>query len=155
LLAADAVRAKPMMCYNSNMNKTGRNFSCLHCETSFYLRGSEIKKGGGVFCSIFCRKTYKALHSKNYLKVGRQAIHRIVAEKKIGRPLLLGETVHHIDGNKLNNHPDNLVVLKSHSDHMRLEYATGNIKITHDQAVRNGKLSVIARRLKKTPLIPA
>jgi len=34
--------------------------------------------------------------------------HRLVLARKLGRPLLDHETVHHKDGNKLNNHPDNL-----------------------------------------------
>jgi transposase len=34
--------------------------------------------------------------------------HRIVMAQKLGRPLGRYETVHHIDGNKLNNSPENL-----------------------------------------------
>lgn len=34
--------------------------------------------------------------------------HRVVMEQRLGRGLLPGENVHHIDGNKENNHPDNL-----------------------------------------------
>jgi hypothetical protein len=37
--------------------------------------------------------------------------HRVVAEQTIGRPLLPGEIVHHIDGNKHNNDPSNLQVM--------------------------------------------
>jgi hypothetical protein len=44
--------------------------------------------------------------------------HRIIAEQKIGRKIRKGEDVNHIDGNPLNNKPDNLEVL-SHRDHMR------------------------------------
>jgi hypothetical protein len=37
--------------------------------------------------------------------------HRIVAEHKIGRRLNIGEIVHHIDGNKQNNSPDNIEIV--------------------------------------------
>ena len=34
--------------------------------------------------------------------------HRHIMAQKLGRPLRKGENVHHMDGDKLNNHPDNL-----------------------------------------------
>jgi len=37
--------------------------------------------------------------------------HRIVAEEKLGRRLLSGEMIHHIDGNKENNDPSNIKVV--------------------------------------------
>lgn len=45
-------------------------------------------------------------------------LHTIIAEWKLKRSLNEGEVVHHIDHNKLNNHPDNLQVM-SHADHAR------------------------------------
>ena len=46
-------------------------------------------------------------------------MHRVVAEEKIGRKLEKGEIVHHIDGDKWNNHPDNLEVM-TQSEHARI-----------------------------------
>lgn len=37
--------------------------------------------------------------------------HRLVAEDKYGRRLRKGEEPHHVDGDKQNNHPDNLELL--------------------------------------------
>lgn len=37
--------------------------------------------------------------------------HILVAEKKLGRPLLMGEEVHHLDFDRSNNTPENLMVL--------------------------------------------
>ena len=45
--------------------------------------------------------------------------HQVVAMQKIGRRFHDGEEVHHIDGNKLNNHPDNLMIV-TRSEHKRL-----------------------------------
>ena len=43
--------------------------------------------------------------------------HRYVAEKKLGRLLKPEEVVHHLDEDKFNNDPDNLIVFKTNSDH--------------------------------------
>mgnify|MGYP000856665469 FL=1 len=52
-------------------------------------------------------------------KDGYRAEHHLVAEDTIGRKLRDGEIVHHIDGDKLNNAPDNLVVFESQSAHRK------------------------------------
>jgi len=54
--------------------------------------------------------------------------HRLVAEQKLNRKLNKGEVVHHIDGNRSNNHPDNLVVFKSQSEHLKQHWLEGSIR---------------------------
>lgn len=56
---------------------------------------------------------------KTYTKTYGRHTHRIVAEQILGRPLKPGEVVHHIDRNKRNNNPDNLMVFASQADHVK------------------------------------
>jgi hypothetical protein len=51
------------------------------------------------------------------------AVHRLVMEETLGRYLLATEVVDHIDGNTMNNHPDNLRVFASNADHLRVTLA--------------------------------
>jgi len=71
-----------------------------------------ITKEDGKYIGI--NKAWNSQHSRMYL-------HRWVAENYIiGRALTNDEIVHHIDGDKHNNLPENLVVMSS-SDHRALE----------------------------------
>lgn len=60
-------------------------------------------------------------------KSGKVYVHRIIASEKLGRWIQSHEHIHHIDGNKSNNHPENLAIL-SPSEHAKLEQTLkGNI----------------------------
>jgi len=52
----------------------------------------------------------------------KRPIHRLVMEKKLGRPLRSDEIVRHLDGNLLNNDARNLVIV-SREEHFRLSMA--------------------------------
>lgn len=51
--------------------------------------------------------------------------HRVAAEYYLGRALQPDEVVHHKDGNRLNNTKENLEVLASQSEHMKLHRQKG------------------------------
>lgn len=61
-------------------------------------------------------KTKKAKPS-SYLKFYGRHEHRVVAEQMLARALRKGEIVHHKDGNKHNNAPENLEVM-TQSEHI-------------------------------------
>lgn len=66
-------------------------------------------------------------------KDGYVRLHILVAEQKLGRELIGDECVHHLDLNKHNNNPNNLIVFKTNADHGRF-HATG-IKIEVEKNV--------------------
>lgn len=46
--------------------------------------------------------------------------HILVMEKKLNRPILNYERIHHVDGNPQNNHADNLRLFPNDAEHARL-----------------------------------
>lgn len=83
--------------------------------------------------------------------------HRLVAEKMIGRYLEKSERVHHIDGVKTNNTPENLVVLRNQSEHVNLpghgtdalhKWRRENPEAAKKSASDAGKLGAAAKWIK-------
>ena len=71
--------------------------------------------------------------------------HRLVMEEKLGRYLRPNEVVHHLDGDRSNNHPSNLELFQSNGVHLKHEL-TGRIpKWTEDGKRRIREAAIAAR----------
>lgn len=74
--------------------------------------------------------------------------HRLVIEQKIGRYLLPKERVHHINGIKDDNRPENLGLFSNQNEHIREHIHRGDIKMDY---WRGKKLSAIHRKHMRKP----
>lgn len=92
--------------------------ACDGCGQPLYRKASDVNASN--FCSRECYDAERRERASSYPKVGERHEHRIVAERKLGRPLRPGEVVHHVDGDKRNNAPSNIEVLASQREHIRL-----------------------------------
>jgi hypothetical protein len=110
--------SSPKFCTHCNNKLDSRNKSgyCAKCFSSVKLSGSNNPnwKGG------------KSVEKKGYIRIrkGFKYVyeHRFVMEKKLGRKLKPGEVVHHKDGNKHNNKPDNLELFSSNGEHLMIHH---------------------------------
>ena len=80
-----------------------------------------MNQPGGVLESRIrrSRKLRGKGEGKAYRKLLGRHEHRQIVETLLGRSLKTGEVVHHLDGNKRNNDPENLVALPSQSVHCK------------------------------------
>ena len=100
--------------------------NCVSCGKRVDVHPHRIKKNPNRRCMECYRKTVTHRQkSEGYIRVrgyGRGAKyeyeHRLVMEKKLGRPLKGLETVHHIDGDRSNNDPDNLALYDNPGEHV-------------------------------------
>ena len=103
---------------------------CLFCDKELIQRKDRVVKYCSHKCyglhqrsSFIIKKGYKRILLKDHPRTDAKGYvreHILIMEKKLGRFIERTEVVHHIDGNKLNNHPNNLELIESQSKHMKL-----------------------------------
>jgi len=90
--------------------------------------GGPRKRADTKTCGWECGRIFHANllrgrgEGKTYTKRDGRHEHIVIAERKLGRALRAGEIVHHRDHNLKNNDPDNLEVLASQAEHVRLHH---------------------------------
>lgn len=106
----------------SNMKKIKPRFCSLKClgksqegKNNPAYNGGKHKDANGYYVLFMPDHPYSSKR-KTILE------HRFVMECKIGRYLKPEECVHHIDGNKSNNDPSNLMLFKNNSEHIKHHY---------------------------------
>lgn len=96
-----------------------------NCGNYCYMHYERIKKYGDAGqINPLRRKNGMGTIDKNtgYCSISKKdgsknLIHRIIAENVLGKKLPKDSVVHHVDGNKLNNNNDNLVICENDSYH--------------------------------------
>jgi len=121
-----------MVCYQA-YHRRKKIVHCGKCGKTFSVGMSNRKQ----FCSARCR--YKAarkdgtryISGNGYVYIHKRdhpdgrytrgwiLEHRLIAEQTLGRRLRPGECVHHVNGIRADNRPENIIVCDNHGEHVK------------------------------------
>jgi hypothetical protein len=114
---------------------------CHFCQERFTRIRYRVEEGVRTYCSVECFHADRSMHgslsergydidsliqestgktSRSHGRLARQVF------EACGIELKPGQVIHHIDGCKWNNHPDNLMLFDSHSAHMKFHHKLRN-----------------------------
>ena len=113
------IDTSPVKCFNCNIEfrqnnyrvkNNKRHFCCKKCDIAYNRKENHYRYSGGIDKQGYV----------HFLENGKSILaHRRIMEKHIGRKLLNGEIVHHVNHNRLDNRIENLKVMTI-GDHSRL-----------------------------------
>ena len=102
------VRLSPRLDRTCRIYKCGEKAIARALCSSHYNRERSATGQPRQFAKVGDVRVYDDGYRKVKTETGWQAEHRIVMERHLGRSLLAGETVHHINGDRLDNRIENL-----------------------------------------------
>lgn len=117
---------------------------CDNCGSLFLMHRCYLKRDRKHrFCSKRCEADFRRLNNTvnsyrggtiaqngyKYIEIDgvQREEHRVIMERILGRPLHSDEIVHHINGDKLDNRPENLMIT-TRSEHRKL-HATAEKRV--------------------------
>ena len=92
--------------------------NCDYCGRIFSITRKKWRGSRKHFCSHGCHSKYMRNEEFRAYKSG-QMMGRGVMEKRLGRGLMDGEVVYHVDGDEGNNDWSNLMLFSSHGEMMK------------------------------------
>jgi len=122
------------ICFDKYRNM-GKFIICTNCGKEKWYPTNRWKrnKSGLFFCSRKCNFEYQKGVNSTLYKNGKYLdwyihgeknkwLHRLLVEGYIGRDLVRGEIVHHIDGDRTNNKLNNLYIYTSNGEHIKSHF---------------------------------
>lgn len=98
------------------------------------IKESQIGNANGNWRGVIVRRmdgSYTRIWKPSHPRadsLGYVLEHILNAEKKLGRAIASTEVVHHINGRKNDNRPENLIICKNQTEHLKIHQEAKNVR---------------------------